>query len=373
MLTPWLMKVYGPSIAFGVPGALMLVATITFWMGRKKFIAIPPVGWKKFKSEVLTANGMRIILKLCVVYLFVSIFWSLFDQTASTWVLQAKRSLMDKTINLGFVQFELLPDQVQSINPILIVTLAPIFSFILYPAVNKFFKLTYLRKISIGLFISVISFVIIGWAEGRMEQGIGVHISWQLLAFFFITTAEVLVSITTLEFSYTQAPNAMKSLIMGIFWLTVTLGNFITTKVNQYILRDARITEVATGQNTFCSVAGLDGISEGLKIEIEGMDEVGLIKTDGNKTDTVSFSGTFVIGKVDSSEKSFELLDINKNPVRTANASRVVVNHDVSVNKFKGSDYFYFFVYLMLATAVLFLFVVKWYKEERYIQEHPVP
>ncbi len=372
LLTPWLMQAYGPSIAFGVPGVLMLVATFCFWLGRKKFIAIPPVGWKKFKEEVLTPHGIKIILKLCVVYLFVSIFWSLFDQTASTWVLQAKRTLMDKTIDLGFMQFEVLPDQVQSINPILIVTLAPIFSFIIYPFVNRFFKLTYLRKISIGLFISVLSFVIISWVEGRMEQGITMNVGWQLLAFFFITVAEVLVSITTLEFSYTQAPNAMKSLIMGLFWLTVTLGNFITTKVNEYILRDVQVEQVITGEKTFLSMATPDGITEGLKLEVDKIEEVKLLRTTDGKTDTVAFSGTFVIGKVDEVANTFELLDINKNLVRTVDASRVHVNQTVFVNRLKGSSYFNFFVYLMLVTAVLFVFVALWYKEERYIQEHPV-
>jgi len=372
LLTPWLMKHYGPSIAFGVPGVLMLVATITFWMGRKRFIAIPPVGWKKFRQEVFTPHGMRIILKLCVVYLFVSIFWSLFDQTASTWVLQAKRSLMDKTIDLGFVRFELLPDQVQSINPILIVTLAPIFSFIIYPAVNRFFKLTYLRKIAIGLFIAAFSFAIISWVEGKMEQGIPMHVGWQLLAFLFITTAEVLVSITTLEFSYTQAPIAMKSLIMGLFWLTVTFGNFITTQVNEYILRDVQVKEITTGDRTFFSVASLKGISEGLKLEVEKIDKVRMLREIKEKTDTTSLSGTFIIGRVDGLSNTFEILDINKNAVRTAHGSGVEVNQTVSVNRLKGSAYFNFFVYLMLVTAVLFLFVTRWYKEERYIQEHPL-
>ena len=379
LLTPLLMQLYGPSIAFGVPGILMLVATITFWMGRKKFIAIPPVGWKKFKEEVLTANGIRIILKLCVVYLFVSVFWSLFDQTASTWVLQAKRTLMDRTINLGFFQFELLPDQVQSINPILIVTLAPIFSFFIYPLVNRFFKLTYLRKISLGLFIAALSFVVIGWIEGQMEQGIGVHVGWQLLAFFFITTAEVLVSITTLEFSYTQAPNAMKSLVMGFFWLSVTLGNLITAQVNEFILRDVQLQEVTTGEKTTFTIASNKEISSGLKLEVDNVKDVKIVKIEDEKSDTIPFSGTFVIGDVKLQGATdnellftFDLLDINKVPVQTANVSKKSLKQTIWVNKLKGSDYFYFFVYLMLGTALVFVFVTIWYKEERYIQEHPI-
>ncbi len=50
-----------------------------------------------------------------------------------------------------------------------------------------------------------------------------------------MTAAEVMVSITGLEFSYTQAPRKMKSLVMGVFLLSITLGNLFTAKVNGII------------------------------------------------------------------------------------------------------------------------------------------
>jgi len=56
------------------------------------------------------------------------------------------------------------------------------------------------------------------------------------VAIAVITSSEVLVSITALEFSYTQAPNSMKSFIMGIFLLSVSLGNLITALVNLFIV-----------------------------------------------------------------------------------------------------------------------------------------
>jgi POT family proton-dependent oligopeptide transporter len=44
-----------------------------------------------------------------------------------------------------------------------------------------------------------------------------------------------MVSITALEFAYTQAPKKMKSFVMAVFLLSVTLGNFFTAIVNQFI------------------------------------------------------------------------------------------------------------------------------------------
>ena len=55
------------------------------------------------------------------------------------------------------------------------------------------------------------------------------------MAYAVLTSSEVLVSITCLEFAYTQAPKAMKSVIMALFLMSVSLGNFFTAGVNAYI------------------------------------------------------------------------------------------------------------------------------------------
>ena len=64
------------------------------------------------------------------------------------------------------------------------------------------------------------------------------HISWQFLSYIIMTAAEILISITCLEFAYTQAPKTMKSIVMGCFFASVTLGNLFTAGVNYFIQRD---------------------------------------------------------------------------------------------------------------------------------------
>ncbi len=229
LLTPVLLDKYGPHIAFGVPGFLMLVATVVFFMGRKVFIAVPPVGWKQYKNDVFSKQGKKAIGSLSLMYVFVAVFWSLFDQTGSSWVLQAER--MDKFVNLGFVKFELLASQIQAINPLLIMLFIPGFTSFVYPAINKVFKLTAPRKIIIGMFIAGFSFALLGIAQMAIVGGATPSILWQFFAYVILTAAEVMVSITGLEFSYTQAPNSMKSFVMGLWLLSVALGNFITAQV----------------------------------------------------------------------------------------------------------------------------------------------
>ncbi len=231
LLTPWLLEHHGPSIAFGVPGVLMLIATITFWAGRNDFAHVPARGME-FIRETFSALGILTMGKLMVIYVMVAMFWALFDQTASKWVFQAKE--MDR----NFLGVEWLPSQIQAVNPLLILILIPLFSWVVYPAIDRFFPLSPLRKIGIGFFLVVPSFLIPAWIEHRIGLGEMPGIEWQLLSYLLLTSAEVMISVTCLEFSYTQAPRSMKSLVFGLFMASVAIGNGFTALFNFFILNE---------------------------------------------------------------------------------------------------------------------------------------
>jgi POT family proton-dependent oligopeptide transporter len=238
LLTPWLLEQYGPHIAFGIPGVLMALATLFFWMGRNSFIHIP-AGGMAFIKETFSSEGLGSLTRLFMIYGFVAMFWALFDQTGSAWVLQAER--MDR----NFLGFEWLSSQIQSINPIMIMIFIPIFNGIkairwpgLYGLLNRVWTLTPLRKIGIGFFLTVPAFLIPAWIDTQLDAGHTVNISWQLAAYVVMTAAEVFVSITCLEFSYVQAPKKMKSLVMACFLMSVSLGNVFVAAVNFFIQND---------------------------------------------------------------------------------------------------------------------------------------
>jgi len=228
LMTPWLLVQYGPHLAFGVPGLLMLLATMIFWHGRTQYTHVPPGGFGVLR-ELKGREFWRVIVKLAPIYVLVAFFWSLFDQTSSAWVLQAKQ--MDRQ----WLGIEWLPSQIQAVNPILIMIFIPLFSYGIYPALNRVFAVTSLRKISIGFFLTVLAFLISAQIEHEIIEGARPNIVWQLLAFVVITAAEVMVSITCLEFSYSQAPLKFKSFIMALFLLSVSLGNGFTSLVNTFI------------------------------------------------------------------------------------------------------------------------------------------
>ena len=228
ILCPILLDKYGPGIAFGLPGIFMFLATTAFWLGRSKFVHVP-AGGIKFVKETFSGEGLRALGKLCIIYLFIAPFWAIFDQMDSAWVLQAEK------MNRNWLGHEWLSSQIVAVNPLMIMVLIPVFSYGIYPVINKVFRLTPLRKISIGLFVASLPFVVSAVVEARIGEGLSPSIGWTILAHLILAAAEVMVSITCLEFSYTQAPKKMKSFVMSVFFLSITLGNVFTASVNAFI------------------------------------------------------------------------------------------------------------------------------------------
>ena len=231
IVTPLLLVRYGPHWAFGVPGLLMLLATILFWVGRKRYVHVPPGGASFFK-EALSGEGLKAIGRLAFLYCFFAVFWSIYDQNGSAWVLQATH--MDR----NFLGREWLPSQIQVLNPILVMIYVPLFSYVLYPAVSKVFSLTAYRKIGFGFFLTVPCVLVIAWVEQQIQAGGSPNVGWHVVAFMILIAAEVMVYQTGLELSYTQAPNKMKSLIMSLFNLSISLGNGFTAGLNFFIEKD---------------------------------------------------------------------------------------------------------------------------------------
>jgi POT family proton-dependent oligopeptide transporter len=208
-------------------------------------VHIPPGGRKSFQ-EAVSPDGIRALLGLVPLYFLVAAFWSLFDQPGSSWVLQAEK------LNRNFFGYDVLAEEIQTVNPVLILIFIPLFSYVIYPLAEKFFRVTPLRKIGTGMFIAALSFVVIALIEVDITRiqaeaarsGVELtlaempHAWWQVLANAILTAAEVLVSITCLEFSYTQAPPRMKSFVMALYMLSVSAGNLFTSLVNHFMIRD---------------------------------------------------------------------------------------------------------------------------------------
>jgi POT family proton-dependent oligopeptide transporter len=255
LLIPFVLARYGASWAFGIPGILMGVATLLFWLGSKHYINVPPsreTGTAGFMPIVLYSltriknkkegesfldvarekysedevEGAKAVASIIKVFCTVSVFWALFDQSASSWVLQAQQ------MDLNVMGLQIEAAQIQALNPIMVMMLIPLFSSVIYPAVERFgIQVTPLRKMSVGMVLAGLSFVFVGFLQAMIDSGHRVSVGWQFIPYLIITCSEVMVSITGLEFAYTQAPRSMKSTIMSFWLLTVFVGNLLDAYV----------------------------------------------------------------------------------------------------------------------------------------------
>lgn len=346
LFIPLLNRYYGPSVAFGLPGVLMFIATILFWMGRRRFVHVPPnpggklgvldtlsslllflgaigiplfflefLGWigsaaaivtclvsgfwvfayrqklkedpgflavmlhsaralfngqnsvaktgatspqsdsitrnsffasaaKRYGAEI--AEGPLAVLRIISVFFLVSVFWALFDQHATSWVRQAQR------MDLFVGSVELDASQISSMNALMVMLLIPVNNFFIYRWIQALgFTLTPLRKMTIGMGIASFAFVAAAVLQLTIDNaGDGkIPVLWQVVQYFIMTQAEVMVSITGLEFAYTQAPKAMKSTVMGFWLLSVSFGNILVAALSRF--------ESLTLQNFFWLFAGL--------------------------------------------------------------------------------------------------------------------
>ncbi|HEU4408144.1 MAG TPA: MFS transporter [Polyangiaceae bacterium] len=363
---PVLLDKYGPGLAFGLPAAAMFVATIAFWLGRHKFAVVPPAG-KKWLDDVLSKEGLRTIGSLLVIYFFVACFWALWDQSnGQTWTLQAQSSLMDKDLGFGFT---ILPAQIQVVNGLFILGMVPVFTFGVYPLMSKFFVVTPLRKIGIGLFLVAASFLIVAWIEAQIQAGHVVSAWWQIAAYLVLTASEVLVSITALEFSYKQAPLRMKSFIMSLFLLSTSVGNMMTAAVNTAMVRPLRAPAAEAGAETWVKLEGAEGFAVGQKIDFAGETGLEVKKADGKQE---KLAGTFLVAATDPA-RGVKLMDsVDRRPVATVGRFDAA-KAQVSTYKLVGPQYFNFFAMAMAAVGLVFIVVAVLYKEKTHLRQDEEP
>ncbi|MFN8308551.1 MAG: MFS transporter [Chitinophagales bacterium] len=220
---------FGAPLAFGVPGVLMFLALLVFWMGRSKYKIKLPAD-TLHEDNIPFLQQLQSVWKVILVFAFVPLFWALYDQNGSEWVIQAGK------MDLHFMGINWLQEQIQVVNALLILVMIPVFTFGVYPMLERFgIRVTALRKMGWGYFVMVLAFALVAWIQSKIDAGVTLNIGWQLLAYVLLTISEILVSITGLEYAFSQAPKSMKSTIMAIFFLTVFLGNILVTYINNNI------------------------------------------------------------------------------------------------------------------------------------------
>ena len=192
-------------------------------------------------------DGVRAVLRILIVFALVTPFWSLFDQKASTWIIQGREMVIPHAA--AWWPSWLIQDaaQMQALNPLLVMLLIPFNNLVLYPALRRMgFEPTALRRMGWGIAISGTAWIVAGGLQLWIDSGDEVSLAWQSLPYLLLTFGEVLVSATALEFAYSQAPQAMKGVIMAFWYLTSTFGSLWVLLTNAGVRNEAVTAYIAS-------------------------------------------------------------------------------------------------------------------------------
>jgi POT family proton-dependent oligopeptide transporter len=319
LLMPIFLRSYGPAVAFGIPGILMFIATVIFWLGRRQYINVPPTeadpdsflhvartallaqGSGQGRPGLIVAgiggllalaalalipklgfvicaclalglviafggmgasmqlerargkhadqavDGVRAVLRVLIVFALATPFHSLFDQKASTWVLQGNEMAIPHELWWWPSWLVKEAAQMQALNPLLVMLLIPFNNVVLYPTLRRLgFEPTALRRMGFGIAFAGLAWIVAGLIQLYIDGGNPVSLAWQMLPYALLTFGEVLVSATALEFAYSQAPQAMKGVIMALWYLSITFGSLWVLLTNAGVRNETVISHIAS-------------------------------------------------------------------------------------------------------------------------------
>ena len=229
---PELYARYGAAVAFGVPGLLMGAAAFTFWLGRHRYVRVPPTGLLAGLRQTLgPGEGRAALRRVGVVFLFIPVLGALYDQSVSEWVLQAAH--LNRELWPGFTP---LPEQLQILGIVFGIGLNPLLTYRIYPALaRRGIQATPLRRMGAGMVIVAGAMVIIAGVQHGLDAGGSPSVWWQVLAYFVVAGGTLMVAVTGLEYAYTHSPPALKSLMTALWLLTIAGGNFFLAVMNKSI------------------------------------------------------------------------------------------------------------------------------------------
>ena len=235
LVIPLLLDRVSPRVAFGVPG-------VAHGGGARRVLDRPAAvraraagprgpcggarGGRSRAARRRRVGTARTLLRILAVFAPISAFWALFFQYGSSWTLQADKMGRDV---LGF---RVAAGQVQTLDALLVLTLIPLFAVSCSRrSSGAACASPPLGKMTVGMFVMVLSFVAAAGVQWALEAGHAPHVAWQVPQYVFLAMGEVLVSVTALEFAYAQAPARLKSVVMGLWYLTIAAGTFLTAVV----------------------------------------------------------------------------------------------------------------------------------------------
>jgi POT family proton-dependent oligopeptide transporter len=231
----------------GVWGAVLLVLLVGFGLGA--YTGAVPVtalqvanaagvmllaivvlffGWL-FTSGNWTPIERKQLYVIGVLFLAAALFWSVFEQAGSTLNLFADRNTHNVVLGYSYPS-----SWFQSMNALFLIIFAPIFAWLWLRLAVDQKEPSSPAKFAMGLVLVGAGFVVLIWAARMAEQGVQVSPMWLTVTYLLHTWGELCLSPVGLSAMTKLAPARIAGLMMGVWFLATSVGNFIGGRVASF-------------------------------------------------------------------------------------------------------------------------------------------
>lgn len=181
----------------------------------------------------LNLEEKKRLLVVLILFIAAAVFWSAFEQAPTSLNLFAK-DFTERNV----AGFEIPATWFQSVNPLLIIILAPVFASLWTWLGRKNMDLSSPTKFALGLFLAALGFLIMVFASWKVLEGNGdvkVSLFWLTFSYFFQTIGELCLSPVGLSSMTKLSPRRYVGQVMGIWFLASSLGNLIAGLVGGHV------------------------------------------------------------------------------------------------------------------------------------------
>jgi POT family proton-dependent oligopeptide transporter len=186
--------------------------------------AIVFFGWL-FLSSGWTPIERHRLYAIAMLFVAACLFWSLFEQAGSTLNLFGDRASRTEIVGWTFPS-----SYFQSLQPLFIITFAPVFAWLWIKLGSR--EPSSPTKFAFGLLLAGAGFALLVPAARIAATGVKVSPMWLVATYLLHTWGELSLSPVGMSAMTKLAPARITGLIMGVFYLSISIGNFTGGRIS---------------------------------------------------------------------------------------------------------------------------------------------
>jgi POT family proton-dependent oligopeptide transporter len=220
-------------------------------------IALTAIGY--FSWAFIAGSRNRIerdkIMVIAVLCATCALFWSGADLAGSALNLFAER-YTQRQFEFGSHLLEIPAAVYQSINPALIIALSPALSMLWLNLGRRPHSPSSAEKFAVGLVFCAAGLAVMGVAAGKVGSGLRVGSGWLIGTYVLHTVGELCISPLGLAAINRLAPVRLAGQMMGIWFLSVSLGTIIASQIAGSMSSEG----AGAGSSQYWILAALTGV-----------------------------------------------------------------------------------------------------------------